>query len=182
MMKNTIIKILILSLFILSTHGSDALAKKKSQKEKFSNPRILYLAGEEQDMFNALSKKQQRNIKAGKIETGYNSWMVTLAIGEPFYKSEHHPIYTEYEEVWLYTKPEVDKTEKTEKIVDSVTNWPTIHKFTRVKICTIGDFFILFDRGVAEKIIKDKSEKIYGSCTIETTEEFIPIVNKKGRR
>ncbi len=170
-MKN-IIRILL----ILSFATTPAFAKNKDVAQ---NPRVAALAGEDLEMFNGLDSKQQDNIRKGVIEPGYNAWMVKLAIGEPFYRSEHHAIYKDYEEVWLYTKLKEEKNKSEENIIDTVTNWPSIHRVTRTKSCKVGDFFILFDRGVVDKITPEPSEKVYGSCEISTTEEFIPIVDGK---
>jgi len=174
------LKYLLILLIIIPLSTSVVQAKKK--KAQYQNPRLTNLSGEDLDMFNDLTKKQQKDIREGKIKTGYNAWMIELALGKPFYRSEHHPVYVDYEEVWLYTKDDIDRQHKEEKIIDPQTNWPTIHKYTRIKTCLVGDFFVLYDRGVVEKIIADKSEKIYGSCTITTQEEFLPIVDKKSRR
>lgn len=164
---------IICSLFVFST-AHDSFAKK--QKEKTENPRIASLSGENLEMYDALTNQQKKMISEQKVELGYNEWMTGLALGEPYYKSEHHPIYKDYEQVWLYTKNQVDQTVNEEKIIDTQTNWPTKHRLIRIKTCLIGDFFLLFDRGVIEKIVPDHSGKRYGSCTIETREEFIPIV------
>lgn len=129
--------------------------------------------------FDALSKKQQSKIRKGQIEKGFNAWMVELAMGKPFYATEHHPIYTDYEEVWLYTKPDVTESVRENKIIDPQTNWPTIHRKSRKKICYIADFFVLWDRGVVERFHRARERKAHGSCTIETQEAFLPIVNGK---
>ena len=174
-MKNILFIFIILAL--ISPLG---LAKSKS-KNIYSNPRIQSMSSADQEMFNALTKSQQDNICSSRIENGYNAWMITLALGDPYYKSEHHPIYKDYEQVWLYTRPQIDKQKNEEKILDPRTNWPTIHRTVHLKTCTVGDFFVLFDRGVAAKIIKDNSGKIYGSCVITNHEDFIPIVDEKNR-
>lgn len=171
--------VLFLVVVVIASIGGTVIAKKKGSKSQ--NPRVQNLSAENQDMFDALDAKQQNNIRNGKIEPGYNAWMITLALGEPYYKSEHHPVYKDYEEVWLYTKNREDHVNKEEKIIDPVNNWPSIHRVKRVKTCKVGDFFILFDRGVVAKVIKDDSEKTYGSCEINTTEEFIPIVDGKAK-
>lgn len=147
-----------------------------------ANPRVEALSGEDLEMFNALTKEQQKNLKEGVIKPGDNAWMSKIAFGPPYYDTEHHPIYTEYEQVWLYTKEKRDKDVTENKIIDPETNWPTIHRLTREKTCTVGDFFVLFDRGVVDKIVKDNSEKIYGSCQIHMTEEFLPIVSDKAKK
>lgn len=162
---------LILCIFFLSTQ---AFAKKKN--EKTENPRIPSLHGENLEMYDALTVQQKKMISAQKVELGYNEWMAELALGEPYYKSEHHPVYKDYEQVWLYTKSKIDEAMNEEKIIDPQTNWPTQHRLIKIKTCLIGDFFLLFDRGVIEKIVPDHSSKRYGSCTIETREEFIPII------
>ncbi|MBF0105357.1 MAG: hypothetical protein HQM16_08535 [Deltaproteobacteria bacterium] len=172
--------IIICSLLTLALPVSDGIAKKRG-KDRHENPRLLNLNAEEKEMFDSLTKKQQKNLQEGKIETGYNAWMVKKALGEPYYTSEHHPVFTDYEEVWLYTKEVIDKQYEENKIMDPQTNWPTIHKFTRIKTCTQGDFFLLYDRGVVDKIVRDTSTKIYGSCTITTSEEFLPIVDGKAK-
>jgi hypothetical protein len=154
-------------------------AKKKAKKKKFVNERIGQMTSADHDVFDQLTKKQQKMITKGKIEVGYNSWMIKLALGEPYYNSEHHPKYTDYEQVWLYTKIQVEESVNENKIIDPVNNWPTIHRVKRVKKCQVGDFFLLFDRGVVEDVIPDKSEKVYGSCHLETIEEFLPIVKGK---
>lgn len=178
--------ILFLILFFLLTPS--AFAKKTDAVAP--NPRLLNMSSEDRDLFNALTKQQQENIAAGKVEEGYNEWMVKKALGDPYYGTEHHPIYVDYEQVWLYTKPKVENSAKEEKIIDAETNWPTIHREVHTKTCTVGDFFLLFDRGVIQKIVSDPSQKIYGTCVLTNHEEFIPIVNqqpaqpttKKGKR
>ncbi len=154
----------------------------KSKSTKATNSRVQHLSGENLEMFNALTSTQQKNIRASKIKEGYNAWMVRLAIGEPYYNTEHHPVYSDYEQVWLYTKKEEDKTVKEDEIIDPVTNWPSVHRYVRTKTCQIGDKFVLFDRGVVEKIVKVRTRKVYGSCSIATHEEFIPIVDKKSKK
>ncbi len=154
-----------------------AFAKKS--ENKMTNPRLMNLNSEEQEMFNSLSKSQQKRLLKGKIEDGDNAWMVKKALGEPFYVSEHHPQFTDYEEVWLYTKSTPQKQVRESKIIDPQTHWPSVHRVTTTKQCMVGDFFVLFDRGVVKKKQPDTSEKVYGSCTIETIEEFLPIVDKK---
>ena len=156
---------------VVPSYSIDAFAKKS----KTSNPRLKYLRGEDKDMFEALTKKQRKSIANQKVEVGFNSWMIRLAVGEPYYSSEHHPVYKDFEEVWLYTKPKVETSKSQNKIVDPNTNWITRHTVTTTKTCTIGDYFLLFDRGVVDKISKDRSGKTYGSCTVETQEEFVPL-------
>lgn len=162
--------------------SSNVVAKKnkeeKASKQEVLNPRLKYMSAEDQELFNELTKKQQKLISQMKIEEGFNSKMVVWALGEPFYNTEHL-IYPEYEQVWLYTKE--DRKEKTteNKIMDPVNNWPSIHRVKNMESCTIGDFFVLFDRAVVDKIVKDTSGKRYGSCRFETVEEFLPIVDGK---
>ena len=168
-------KLIPLTLFLLTiclTLTYDSHAKKK---KTYSNPRTQNMSASDREMFNALTSSQKKNIQNGKIKTGYNAWMVTLALGQPYYRSEHHPVYKDYEEVWLYTKNEITEEKSENEIIDPVTNWPSIHKRSKIKRCQKGDFFVLYDRGVVEKITKDNSGKTYGSCTIDTKEEFIPI-------
>lgn len=175
--------ICLLSFFLLFFLASGpALAKKNKTKNDHTNtvnPRLQNMTTEDKDLFNELTKKQQNMIRESKIEEGFNAWMVKLALGEPYYNTEHHPVYVNYEQVWLYTKDQVDETKTENQILDPVTNWPSVHRYKKKKTCTVGDFFILFDRGVVDKIIGDDSKKIYGSCHIETQEEFLPIVNGK---
>ena len=178
MTKNIILFFLTLTLFFSAT----VMARSSQTSSANSNPRTANLSGEDKEMFKSLTDKQQKNIIAGKIEVGYNAWMVTLAVGEPYYKSEHHPVYVNYEQVWLYTRKDEDKEVKEEKIIDPETNWPSTHRYVRTKTCQVGAFFVLFDRGVVEEIVKDKSNKTYGSCKITTHEEFIPIVDNSNRR
>jgi hypothetical protein len=169
-------------LFVLILFGTAGLvqAKKKDKiATKLVNPRVTALTNEDAETYKQLTKKQQGLIEQGKIEVGFNAWMVKLALGEPYYNTEHHPIYKDYEEVWLYTKKRIEKDANENKIIDPTNNWPSVHRITYLKICLVGDFFLLYDRGVVDKIIKDTSEKIYGSCTVETTEEFLPIIDGK---
>lgn len=163
--------------------NSHAKKKKKSHKKQdsseFYNHRIDSLSPDDRRRFNALSSKQQQAIREGRIEPGFNEWMAKLALGDPFYGTEHHPIFTDYEQVWLYTKVDVDRDVSENKIIDPQTNWPTIHRIEKIKKCTIGDYFVLWDRGVVESIKPDNSHKQYGKCTIETQESFLPIVDGK---
>jgi len=141
--------------------------------------RLSNLSKEDKRRFDSLSSDQQNAIKEGRVEIGFNEWMIRLAVGGPFYGTEHHPIYTDYEQVWLYAKAEVKNDVREEKIIDRQTNWPTIHRKTRKETCMIGDYFLLFDRGLVEKIVIVRGRQVHGSCTIETSEAFLPIVDGK---
>lgn len=156
------------------------MAKRKKSKSS-SNPRLTHMSSEDKELFKALTKSQQKDLQDQKVREGYNEWMVSKAFGEPYYKSEHHPVYKDYEQVWLFVREEVTTKNFENEIIDPQTNWPTVHKKKWKKTCKIGDFFVLFDRGVVKKIVKDKSKKVYGSCQIRTSEEYIPIVDRKGR-
>ncbi len=141
--------------------------------------RINALSEDNKRQYDSLSKEQKDTILKGKVDIGFNEWMIKLAIGDPYYGTEHHPIYVDYEQVWLYTKPEIKNEIKEEQITDSQTHWPTIHRTVKKESCMIGDYFLLFDRGVVEKIVPEEGRKVYGSCTVETSEAYLPIVNGK---
>ena len=165
-----------------------AWAKKAKKKKEVqtaqtisaTQQRISSLNTDEKRQFDALSDHQKEMIQQGKVEEeGFNEWMVKLALGDPYSATEHHPVFVDYEQVWIYTKPDVQNQISEEKIIDRQTNWPTIHRKTYKKTCTIGDFFVLFDRGVVQKIVPDHEHKLHGSCTVETSEAFLPIVDGK---
>lgn len=178
-MKTRSQQIFILILCLVATLMAAKLeaksASKKSPKTLVQNPRVATLDSEQKMLFNDLTKKQQKMILDQQIQPGFNSWMVELALGKPYYKSEHHPVYQDYEQVWLYTKLDVIKDEVKNQVKDDATGWPMEHTITKTKSCQVGDFFVLFDRGVVDHIVKDGSKKTYGSCTIETQEAFIPM-------
>lgn len=164
------------------------LLAKRSKKKKAADKapavsevlqRINFLSDDDKRRFNDLSDEQRQKITNGRIDNGFNAWMVKLALGEPFYGTEHSPIFTDYEEVWLYTKPDVTQDITKERIIDSQTNWPTIHRVTRKKTCNVSDFFVLWDRGVVQAVHTATDKKVHGSCTIETSEAFLPIVDGK---
>lgn len=178
--------------FILQS--SMALAKKKKKDKEGENAttssetlntpsslnyRLSSLSPDDQRQFEALTKEQQEAIRAGRIERGFNEWMAKLAKGDPFYGTEHHPVFVDYEQVWLYTREDIQENKIENQIMDPQTNWPTIHRKVTKKKCTIGDFFVLWDRGIVVNIKRDDSQKIYGTCTIENEEAFLPIVNGK---
>lgn len=177
------------SLFlVLCFIGSPALAKKKKDKKETTkqtqqisavDQRINSLSGEDRRRFDSLSKDQQKLIRDGKIDRGFNEWMVELAFGKPYYGTEHHPVFVDYEQVWLYTKNRINETKQEKQITDPQTNWPTIHRITTKESCQVGDFFVLWDRGVVVKTTQDTSGKTYGTCTLSTQEAFLPIVNGK---
>lgn len=170
-------------IFLFVNNPADAKRKKEIKPAKAENTevqkRIDNFTEEDKRLFDSLSKSQKKIILEGKIEEGFNAWMVKLALGEPFYGTEHHPVYTDYEEVWLYTKPEVREQATERRIIDQQTNWPTLHRKVQTETCTIGDFFVLWDRGVVQAIHKTTERKVYGSCIIRTREEFLPIVDGK---
>ncbi len=141
--------------------------------------RVAHLSSDDQRQFDSLSQEQKDKISHGEIDKGFNEWMVKLALGDPFYATEHHPVFVDYEQVWLYTKPDVNHEVSEEKIIDRQTNWPTVHRKTRTKTCMITDYFVLWDRGVVDSISPAKDKKVQGSCTIETEEAFLPIVDGK---
>lgn len=178
----------------ISFNSPVALAKKKDEKAKDPRSptskietdnkevasRISVLSPEDRRLFDSLSEDQKKSILKGKVDIGFNEWMIELAVGSPFYGTEHHPVFVDYEQVWLYTKPEVKNQVREEKILDSQNkNWPTIHRTTRTETCNIADYFLLFDRGVVEKIVPATERKVHGSCTIETTDAYLPIVDGK---
>lgn len=176
------------TLLLICLVATPVLAKKKKDKKETTNQtqqisaveqRINSLNGEDKRRFDSLSKEQQKLIREGKIDRGFNEWMVELAFGKPYYGTEHHPVFVDYEQVWLYTKNRINETKQEKQITDPQTNWPTIHRISTIEICQIGDFFVLWDRGVVVKTTKDTSGKTYGTCTLRTQEAFLPIVNGK---
>lgn len=181
--KIKVLFILFLASIILISPPADAKRKKKTKPTKAENAevqkRIDNFTEEDKRLLDSLSKSQKKKILKGEIDEGFNAWMVKLALGKPFYGTEHHPVYTDYEEVWLYTKPDVREQATERRIIDRQTNWPTLHRKVRTETCTIGDFFILWDRGVVQKVTKATERKVHGSCTIRTREEFLPIVDGK---
>ena len=139
--------------------------------------RINSLSPDDKRQFDALSSEQKKKILDGHIDIGFNEWMVKLAWGDPYYGTEHHPIYKDYEQVWLYTKPDVEEKVKEETI--NQNGWPTIHRTTETKTCQVGQYFLLWDRGVVDKIITLTDKQVYGTCTIKTQQAYLPIVNGK---
>lgn len=175
-----VIAVLFISAPVLAKKKKQTLSNSQLQSATTAvSQRIAHLSADDKRKFDDLSKEQQESMKQGKIEKGFNAWMVKLALGEPYYGTEHHPIFTDYEEVWLYTKPEITNDVKEERIIDLQTNWPTLHRTTRKKTCAIGDFFVLWDRGIVENVHPANDKKVYGSCTIQTEEAFLPIVDGK---
>ena len=162
----------------------DKKSKKSSMMSAIqktgAQQRIDQLSGEDHRRFDSLSDHQKEKIAKGEIEEGFNEWMVKLAYGDPYYATEHHPKFVDYEEVWLYTKPEVTDDVNEERILDPVNNnWPTVHRTTHKKRCQVSDFFVLWDRGVVQSVHPDTERKTFGTCTIETQEAFLPIVDGK---
>lgn len=174
---------ILLSFFIIS---APAFAKKSKNKPApppaVTSPaaeRLNLLSEDDKRKFDALSDDQKEKIRKGQIDEGFNEWMVELALGKPFYATEHHPKFVDYEQVWLYTKPEVTQDVTENQIFDRQTNWPTIHRVTHKKTCNVSDFFVLWDRGVVQEVRHEPAPQVHGSCTIETQEAFLPIVNGK---
>lgn len=175
--------------FLFFFFGSHPVVLAKKKKEvapaaatatpSASQSRINSLSADEKLQFDALSDDQKKAILNGRVEYGFNEQMIKWAVGEPFYGTEHHPKFIDYEQVWYYTKPDVKEDVREERIIDRQTNWPTIHRTTTKKTCHVGDYFILFDRGVVEKVVPDTERKVHGSCTIETSEAYLPIVDGK---
>jgi hypothetical protein len=161
------------------TFSFSALAKKKKKNDESigGNPRLQNLSKEDKFKFDYLTKEQQNLIENQMIDKGFNKWMVELAIGEPYYATEHHPTYKNYEEVWLYTRPDIKTTVKERDFLDPRSNWPSLHRITITKTCNVNDFFILFDRGVIESIKKAETEAVQGSCRVNKQEAFLPLVN-----
>jgi len=157
-----------------NTHTTSITANNQAAQ---AQARVNSLTGDSRRDYDALSDEQKSKIQQGQIDLGFNEWMVKLALGEPFYASEHHPVYVDYQQVWLYTKKEIIDSKMENQIIDPQTNWPTVHRVTNRKTCTVGDFFVLWDRGVVEKVTTDPEKKIFGSCTMESSEAFLPIVN-----
>src|SRR3990167_6263906 len=89
-----------------------------------SNYRLSSLSPDDQRQFEALTKEQQEAIRAGRIERGFNEWMAKLAKGDPFYGTEHHPVFVDYEQVWLYTREDIQENKIENQIMDPQTNWP----------------------------------------------------------
>lgn len=158
-----------------------SLAKKKKKSGQSLTPseqRVASMSQEDKRRFDSLTKKQQRKIREGRVEVDFNTWMVRLAVGQPFYSVEHDPRFIDYEIVELYTKNVVKSDVQEKRIVDRQTNWPSIHRTTRKETCQVGDYFLLYNRGIVEKIVKAKP-KHHGRCVIETSESILPIVNGK---
>ena len=169
----------ILYIFLAFLCASPLYAKKDNAEKENQpvNQRISNLSADEKRQFEALSEDQKKKILKGNIDIGFNEWMVKLAWGEPYYGTEHHPIYKDYEQVWLYTKTDVEQKVNEETI--SQNGWPTLHRTTETKTCQVGNYFLLWDRGVVDKIVPLSSKEVYGTCTIKTQQAYLPIVNGK---
>lgn len=137
------------------------------------------LSGENRDLYNALSKDQKEDLRSGKIRSGYNEWMVRMAVGEPFFKTVQNPRAKKEEIVWIYTRRIESSKQSESRIIDPVSGWPSIRRVTEKKTCEVGDFFVVFDRGVVTRVSPGDSKKVYGPCKIESTEEIIPQKKKK---
>lgn len=180
-----LVLIIFVSCMALSLSPATGWAKKKKNAppvpaaQTEAEKRVQNLTGDELRQFESLSDEQKNLISKGKIDEGFNAWMVKVALGEPFYGTEHHPIFTDYEEVWLYVKPDVLENITENRIIDPQTNWPTLHRKIETKICQVTDFFVLWDRGVVQDVHTVTDKKVQGSCTLETREEFLPIVDGK---
>lgn len=180
-------KILLVFVLVFCLGASfDAQAKSKKRVVSQKNLKAAFNArlykdpsSDDYRRYRALTKKQQKALLKGQPKKGFNQWMVRATWGEPYYATEHHPIYKDYEEVWLYVKPRVTQKKTEKKIHNPGDNWPTLHRTVVTTRCQIGDYFILWDRGVVNKIKKDKSEQVHGSCVQKTDQAFIPIVNGK---
>lgn len=174
------------ALLVSMTSSNPALARYQDRKSSASsknsakeNPRIKAMSADDKELFAELTEEQRKNLREGRVEEGYNEWMVMLALGKPFYKSENHPTHKNYEQIWLYSKKIDERKVKEDRLIDPQTRWPSVRRVTRIKTCTVGDFFVLFDRGVVVKTIADDKNKVYGTCQISTTEEMLPIVKGK---
>ncbi len=183
-MKKILLLVLMTTVILVSA-PPESWAKKKSKKAEPIIPissaqgRVTGLSGEDARKFEALSQDQKDKIARGQIDMGFNEWMVELALGKPFYGTEHHPVFVDYEQVWLYTRPETKVSVNEERIIDAQTNWPTVHRKTTKKTCNISDYFVLWDRGVVQDIRQANEKSVHGSCTIENEEAFLPIVDGK---
>ena len=175
--------VLILSLLFLASPSLHAKKLKKAPPPPVLvsavQQRFDSLSADDKRKFDALSDDQKEKIKKGEIGEGFNEWMVELALGKPFYATEHHPKFVDYEQVWLYTKLEITQDVSENRIFDQQTNWPTIHRITHKKTCHVSDFFVLWDRGVVQEVRHETAPQVHGSCTLETEEAFLPIVNGK---
>ncbi|MBI2340479.1 MAG: hypothetical protein HYU99_08985 [Deltaproteobacteria bacterium] len=177
-------RLMALFLVIFLAGVSSAWAKKKKElkgpaQTSAVEARLEHLSTDEKRQFDALSDDQKKAVRQGKVEEGFNEWMVKLALGDPYSATEHHPVFVDYEQVWIYTRPDIQQNVTEEQFMDPQTNWPSILRKMYKKICTVGDFFVLFDRGVVQKIVPDYEHKRHGSCTVETSEAILPIVNGK---
>lgn len=175
-------KVILLGVTLSLAIAPAVWAKKKPKTDSVSaslvQSRVDALSSEDQRKFDSLSQEQKDKIARGEIEPGFNEWMVETALGKPFFATEHHPVFTDFQQVWLYTKPEVIETVNEETIIDPQTNWPTVHRKTTKKTCNISDYFVLWDRGVVQDIRKATERSVHGSCTIENQEAFLPIVDE----
>ncbi|HLD45810.1 MAG TPA: hypothetical protein VJC18_10275, partial [bacterium] len=77
---------------VLSVVFAASLSYAESKGAVTTNPRVQNMSGEDREMFGSLTAKQQKDIRESRIRTGYNAWMVKLALGNPFYNTEHHPV------------------------------------------------------------------------------------------
>lgn len=136
------------------------------------------LTGENRELYQSLNPEQKQDLRSGKIRIGYNEWMVRMAVGEPFFRTVQNTVKKKQEDVWMYTRKIEDKRVSETKIIDSQTGWPSVRRVTQTKTCVVGDFFVVFDRGVVTKISDADDKKVYGPCQINTTEEITPIVSK----
>lgn len=115
-------------------------------------------------------------LRAQEVHVGIKQEELISIKGQPYYQTEHYS-NRPGEQVWLYTKKETQKQVDEKQIVDDKTGWLTLYRKTVVRTCEVGDIFVQISQGVVKSIIPAKVNTTYGPCSIETTEEFLPIVN-----
>lgn len=112
------------------------------------------------------------------IKPGLKEQQVLTARGQPYYQTENYTT-RHGEQVWLYTKSKAQKTVNEKKIMDEKTHWLTLYRKTTERTCQVGDIFVEMSQGIVHSVMPANENMAYGPCVIETTEEFLPIVNGK---
>src|SRR3989338_680760 len=104
---------------------------------------------------------------ADSLRPGMTAEQVVKLKGQPYYETEHYSHRTG-EKVLLYTQKKETKTVDEKQIMDSQTNWPTLHRITVTRACDVGDIFVEVSQGVVKSVIPANTTLAYGPCQIGT--------------
>lgn len=126
------------------------------------------------EAFTNLDSATRNRVYQGQIQIGDPSWLVEVALGRPYYQTNHYANQPGLEEVWLYTKKQESTKVSQMDATHPEQDWPVTKKVTVNKVCETSERYVRFRYQKVIEISPANPPMPIGTCSERIVEEYIP--------